>query len=421
MAEHVALSTRLNKAFVPVTPVQQLIYIFIAAQPGEQVSQSRMRLNFGFVLDKSGSMRGDKIERLKQAVTLALAKMAPDDLVSVTVFNDRAQVIAGSAPVSRQGALLEKVQALRAGGGTQMSRGMSLGLREVYQSFSADRANQVLLLTDGQTYGDEAQCLRLAQEAGEHRIAIQALGLGDDWNEDLLDEIGKLSGGSSDLVESPDEIVPFFTQTVERTQKAVVRNARLTLRLVSGVAPRQVWQVTPLIANLGYAPIGPQDVQVELGDLDAQEGKALLVELLLPPRQAGRYRVAQAEITYDLPVQNEAGLSTRSDIVITYTADPREVQAYDPFVMNLVEKVTAYKLQTRALEEARQGNIAGATQKLRAAATRLLELGEAELAEAARREADNLEQSGQMSSSGTKKLRYQTRKLTQHLPDLPES
>ncbi|MBC7239634.1 MAG: VWA domain-containing protein, partial [Chloroflexi bacterium] len=216
------MSTRLNKAFVPVTPVQQLIYIFIAAQPGEQVSQSRMRLNFGFVLDKSGSMRGDKIERLKQAVTLALAKMAPDDLVSVTVFNDRAQVIAGSAPVSRQGALPEKVQALRAGGGTQMSRGMSLGLREVYQSFSADRANQVLLLTDGQTYGDEAQCLRLAQEAGEHRIAIQALGLGDDWNEDLLDEIGKLSGGSSDLVESPDEIVPFFTQTVERTQKAVV-------------------------------------------------------------------------------------------------------------------------------------------------------------------------------------------------------
>lgn len=421
MVEQVMLNTRLNKSFVPVTPVQQLIYVLITAQPGQQISQSRMRLNFGFVLDKSGSMRGEKIERLKQAVTLALAKMAPDDLVSITVFNDRAEVIAGSAPASKQGALREKVQALRAGGGTQMSRGMSLGLREVYQNFSADRANQVLLLTDGQTYGDEAQCLRLAKEAGEHRIAIQALGLGDDWNEDLLDEIGKLSGGSSDLVESPDEIVPFFTQTVERTQKAVVRNARMTLRLVSGVAPRQVWQVTPLIANLGYAPIGPQDVQVELGDLDAQEGKALLVELLLPPRQPGRYRVAQAEIAYDLPLQNEVGLSARSDIVITYTTNPQELSVYDPLVMNLVEKVTAYKLQTRALEEARQGNIAGATQKLRAAATRLLDLGEMELAEAARREADNLEQSGQMSSSGTKKLRYQTRKLTQHLPDLPES
>lgn len=421
MAEQVTLNARLNKAFAPVTQTQQLVYALITAQPSPTVAQTRMRLNFGFVLDQSGSMRGDKIERLKQAVELALARMAPDDLVSVTVFNDRAQVVAGNGPLAGQRALRERVRGLRAGGGTQMSRGMSLGLREIYRQFSAERANQLLLLTDGQTYGDEAQCLRLAKEAGEHHIPIQALGLGDDWNEDLLDEIGRQSGGSSDLVESPDEIVPLFTQTVERTQKAVIRNAQMVLRLVSGVTPRQVWQVTPLIANLGYTPIGQQDVQVELGDLDAEEGKSLLVELLLPPRQAGRYRLAQAEIRYDLPMQGEAGLSTRSDIVLTYTTEAEPLRAYDPLVMNLVEKVTAYKLQTRALDEARQGNIAGATQKLRAAATRLLELGEADLAEAARREADNLEQSGQMSASGTKKLRYQTRKLTQHLPDLPES
>lgn len=421
MAEQVTLNARLNKAFAPVTQTQQLVYALITAQPSETVSQTRMSLNFGFVLDQSGSMRGDKIERLKQAVELALARMAPDDLVSMTVFNDRAQVVAGSGPLSGQRTLRERVRGLRAGGGTQMSRGMSLGLREVYRQFSAERANQLLLLTDGQTYGDEAQCLRLAKEAGEHHIPIQALGLGDDWNEDLLDEIGRQSGGSSDLVASPDEIVPLFTQTVERTQKAVIRNAQMVLRLVSGVTPRQVWQVTPLIANLGYTPIGQQDVQVELGDLDAEEGKALLVELLLPPRQAGRYRLAQAEIRYDLPTQGETGLSTRNDIVLTYTNEAERLRAYDPLVMNLVEKVTAYRLQTRALDEARQGNIAGATQKLRAAATRLLELGEADLAEAARREADNLEQSGQMSASGTKKLRYQTRKLTQHLPDLPES
>jgi len=123
----------------------------------------------------------------------------------------------------------------------------------------------VLLLTDGQTYGDEAQCLKLAREAGEHHIAIQALGLGDDWNEDLLDQVAQLSGGVSDLVESPDEIVPLFAQTVERSQKAVVRNASLVLRLVAGIVPRQVWQVTLLLANLGYMPIGEHDVQIELG------------------------------------------------------------------------------------------------------------------------------------------------------------
>ncbi len=117
---------------------------------------------------------------------------------------------------------------------------------------------------------------------------------------------------------------------------------------------------------------------------------------------------------------NQAGLEAREDIILEYTHDPQLVRQYDPAVMNLVEKVTAYKLQTRALDEARMGNVAGATQKLRAAATRLLELGETDLAQAAKTEADNLERSGQMTAAGTKKLRYQTRKLTQRLPELPE-
>jgi Ca-activated chloride channel homolog len=421
MANELTLTTTLNKAFVPVTSTQQLVYALIEVKPSEVVSHSRMSLNFGFVLDHSGSMRGAKIDRLKEAVSLALDKMAPDDLVSVTIFSDSAEVIAGGGPLADKRRTLDgKVQRMRAGGGTQMSRGMSLGLREVYRAFANERVNQVLLLTDGQTYGDEAQCLKLAKEAGEHKIPIQALGLGDDWNEKLLDEVGRLSGGDSDLVESADEIVPLFTQTVERSQKSVVRNAQMILRLVGSVVPRQVWQVTPLINNLGYTPIGEHDVQVQLGELDAEQGKALLVELLLPPRQPGRYRIAQTEVMYDLPLQNVTGARTRSDVIISYTTDALQAQEYNAAIMNLIEKVTAYKLQTRALAEAEMGNIQGATQKLRAAATRLLELGETDLAAAANQEAANLEQSGQMSSSGTKKLRYQTRKLTQRLPDLRE-
>ncbi len=420
MTDKLQLDVQMNKSHVPVTRTQQLVYALVSARPSEVLSSTRMGVNFGFVLDRSGSMRGQKIERLKEAMQIALSRLDPDDRVSVTVFNDNAQVLAESGLARNQQTLTNKIKGIRAGGGTQMSRGMSLGLREVYRHIDDQHANQVLLLTDGQTYGDENQCIKLAREAGEHHIAIQALGLGDDWNEDLLDEIGRLSGGASDLVESADEIVPLFTQTVERSQQAVIRNAQLVLRMVSGVVPRQVWQVTPLIANLGYSPIGEHDVQIELGELDAKEGKAVLVELLLPPRQEGSYRVAQAQIIYDLPQDNQIGLEARQDIVLDYTLDAQRARAYDPAIMNLVEKVTAYKLQTRALDEARMGNVAGATQKLRAAATRLLELGEVDLAQAAQAEAENLEKSGHMSSAGTKKLRYQTRKLTQRLSDLPD-
>ena len=83
--------------------------------------------------------------------------------------------------------------------------------------------------------------------------------------------------------------------------------------------------------------------------------------------------------------------------------------------MNTVEKVTAYALQTRALEDAAAGNVVAATQKLRAAATRLLTMGETELAQAAEEEAARLEESGEMSPEGAKELSYATRKLTQRL------
>ncbi|MFQ3684514.1 MAG: VWA domain-containing protein, partial [Roseiflexus sp.] len=96
--------------------------------------------------------------------------------------------------------------------------------------------------------------------------------------------------------------------------------------------------------------------------------------------------------------------------------DPAQA-TYNPRVMNLVEKVTAFKLQTRALAEAEAGNLSGATQKLRAAATRLLDLGELELAQKVAEQAEHLDQGQAMSAEQQKELRYATRRLTQKLEE----
>jgi Ca-activated chloride channel family protein len=219
----------------------------------------------------------------------------------------------------------------------------------------------------------------------------------------------------ADLIESPDEIMDVFDRTVKSMQDTVVQNAQMILRLANGVTPRQVWQVLPIISNLGYRPLSDRDVQVTLGELQKTQPRSLLVELLIGPRPAGRYRIAQAEVSYDVPGLSLTGEKVKADILLDITADASQSRQYDAEVMNIVEKVTAFKLQTRALEDAKMGDVTGASQKLRAAATRLLEIGEQELAESALEEADNLEKTGQMSSKGTKKLRYETRKLTQRL------
>ena len=415
MANDVTLTCRMNKASLPVMNTQQLAYVLIDAVPGEGMAQVQMPLNLSLVLDKSGSMSGKKIQNLRQAAKLVVDRLGPEDTISIVAFSDRKYLIAESQQVVDQEDLKKKIDRIRDGGGTAISGGMGQGLAELDKALSPDRVSRMLLLTDGQTFGDEKQCLKLGKKAGESGVVVNALGLGDDWNEDLLDEIAEASGGVADFIDSPDSIVSFFEQAVKSMQDTVVQNAQLILRLASGVTPRQVWQVLPMISNLGYRPLSDRDVQVTLGELEKGQPRSLLVELLISPRPAGTYRVAQAEISYDVPGLKLVGEKVKTDIMLDFSADALRAKQYDAGVMNIVEKVTAFKLQTRALEEAKMGNVAGASQKLRAAATRLLEMGEDELAQSALEEADNLEQRGQMSSRGTKKLRYETRKLTQRL------
>lgn len=415
MANEVTIRCRLNKSHLPVMNTQQLVYVLVEAMPAVGAVQVQMPVNLSLVLDKSGSMQGKKIQNLREAAKLVVDRLGPKDTISIVAFSDRKYLIAASQPVADKERLKKEIDRIRDGGGTAISGGMSQGLFELEKMLGPDRLSRMLLLTDGQTFGDEDQCKKLARKAGDEGVVVNALGLGDDWNEDLLDDIAEASGGVADFIDSPDDIVTFFEQAVQSMQDTVVQNARMLLRLADGITPRQVWQVLPMISNLGYRPLSDRDVQVTLGELEKGQQRSLLVELLVGPRPAGRYRVAQAEIDYDIPALKLSGEKVKADILLDFTTDVALTRQYESEVMNIVEKVTAFKLQTRALEEAKMGNVAGASQKLRAAATRLLEMGEKDLAQSALEEAENLEKSGQMSSRGTKKLRYETRKLTRRL------
>ena len=419
MPGEVQLTVQTNKTTFPATGGQQLVYVLIEAMPTSAVAHVQMPLNFGLVLDHSGSMSGSKLANLKEAAKLSIDQMGPQDIVSIVIFDDKIEVTASSQPVTDPLGLKRQIERIRDGGGTEMSRGMRKGLEELRKGLDPGRVSRMLLLTDGETFGDEDVCRQLAAEAGGQSVPIAALGLGEEWNEQLLDDIAQASGGTSDFIPEgrPDGILSTFEACVRAAQATVVQNAEMILRLVGGVMPRVVWRVTPLIAKLGHRALSDRDVQVTLGDMDREQGQSVLVEMLIPPRQPGTYRIAQAEVSYDVAATGLVGEKAKTDVILGFTADPSQAMQINPYVMNIVEKVTAHKLQTRALDEAAVGNIAGATQKLRAAATRLLDLGEDELAQTALDEAERLERGEGLSARGTKKLRYETRKLTQKLED----
>lgn len=413
MTGDLIVTCRTNKQHYPVLATQQIAYVLIDIAPVPAADRPSMPLNLCLVLDHSGSMVGERLDGLKQGVKLVLGQLTPRDTVSLVIFDDRTKVVIPSQPAFDIDRLKALVDGIKDGGGTHLSGGLELGLIEVCKAVGPGVVSRILLLTDGQTWGDEARCIELATEAGRLGVPITALGLGVDFNHALLDQIATQSGpgGMTDWIEQPPEIAPFFEWIVRPMQATDVTHATLTLRMSQSIVPRQIWQVLPIISNLGQRPISERDVQVTLGDLNQREGRQLLVELLMPPRQPGTVRIAQAEVTYDVPLANLNDQRERADIVVSFTTDQALSTTNDPAIIAIVERVTAFRLQTQALQDVDSGNIAGATSKLRQAATRLLTMGEDDLAKTMVREADHLEQTHGLSEAGTKQLTYSGQRL----------
>jgi Ca-activated chloride channel family protein len=417
MAEDVTLTCSWGRQPLPASGQPQLAYLLVEAQAA--AASQAVPLNFCLVLDRSGSMgQGGKLAALKDATRRMIERLTPQDVLSIILFDDQPEVLLPATAAADRHAIRAQIERIEERGGTAMSGGLAAGQAELRKHLGPDRVSALLLLTDGQTWGDEDRCRAIAQELARDGVQITALGLGDEWNEKLLDDLADATGGLSDFIKDPALITTYFQRAVRIAQSTVAQDARLLLRLVRDATPRAVHRVTPVISNLGYQPLGESEVAVRLGNLEAGSPASVIIEMLLPPRPEGSFRVAQAELHYT-PLGATAEQTVKQDLLLAFSADPNAPQ-YDPRVMNLVEKVTAFKLQTRALSDAEAGNLAGATQKLRAAATRLLDLGELELAREAQAQAAQLEQGKAPSAEAQKSLRYATRRLTQKLEESPQ-
>jgi Ca-activated chloride channel family protein len=446
-----------NQEILPANGPMRLVYVLLEIQPVEaSTPPPRLPVNLGIIVDKSDSMlvpilspeqfqemsrqgavrevmvdgvpvwqfenvppnykiKGPcSLDFVKQALRVALEKISAKDHFSLVAFAREAQVLISSQSGTQRRVLLraiDQIDKLQLGSDTFMAAGLNAGYNEVKRGLTRDMVNRLIVLTDGFAM-DAAQCQLLAQTAAREGITISTMGLGVEFNEELLISLADLSGGNAYFIRDASEIGNAFTQELSGVQRIVLRDLNLKLRLSEGVELRRVHRVKPFISDLGAIPVADRAANLALGDLAKDGGMALLVEVLAPTRGEGAYRLAQTMLDYNDPVRGLYGAKVNQDLVIRYAAVPTGTPT-NAKLLNIIEKVSAFKLQTRALEEARTGNTAVATQKLKAAATRLLSLGENDLARAALQEAENLEQHGRMSAAGTKRLRYDTRRLVE--------
>ncbi len=420
MADGLKFSSTANLDVVEVMDQTQLVYVLTEVAPGSLISGVRLPLNFALVLDRSGSMAGEKLRTMKEAVNHIIDQLNEQDIVSIVTFESRSEVLVGAQPIRDKKALKRMVEKIRDGGGTNIAPALVTALRLVSQHASEDRVSRIILLTDGEATDREEDSFRIASEAGSRNIPLIGLGFGKDWKEEFLFELADRSiqanpgscTGMADYIPVPEKAQQIF-QEVYQSMQVVAQNVTINFRMVQGLEARRIWQVVPIIRDLGNTVVEGRSIQFAIGQLERQ-GAAFLVEIVLPSRPEGAVRIAQADVTYNTP---EMGMQRQSvDLVIQYTREraadmlhPHDIPMNER-VMNVVEKVHAFRLQTQALEDAQIGDVDNATRKLRQAVTILLSQGEDELALQMGQEADRLEQSGEVSSEGKKTIMLTSRK-----------
>ncbi len=414
MSQALKIRSMCNRFAAPVLEQPQLIYILTELTPSEGIANTRLPMNFALLLDHSGSMAGEKLRTMKEAVKNIIDQLGPDDIISVITFESKTQVIAPAQPARDKAELKRKIDRIKDAGGTNMAPGLREALKQVAQQHREGRVSRIVLLTDGEATDNEEDSRRVADEAGARGIPIIGLGFGQDWNEEFLFDLADRSIlaapgsrlGQADYIPAPKDANRIF-QEVYQSMQVVAQDVALTIRMVQGLEARRVWQVAPLIKDLGYGVIQGRAIVIPVGQLE-KGGAAYLAEIMLPPRPAGPVRIAQAEASFSIPGQGTQ--REMVDLILQFTQDASLYNSMDGHVMNVVEKVQAFKLQTQALDEAQMGNVGSATRKLRQAVTILLSQGETELADRMQQEADRLEQSGEISSEGKKTIMLTSRK-----------
>ncbi len=407
MSNPITLTVQPARPELQASSNPQLVYLFVKAQT-VATAQRTMPLNVCLVLDRSSSMRGDRLFHVKEAARQIVSHLDSSHAFGVVAFNDRAEVIVPSQQVRDRDTLSQMIGGLEARGGTEMAQGLAVGLQEIERP-KINGLSRLILLTDGRTYGDEHACVELARRAQRRGIGLTTLGVGTEWNEDLLETMTSGPNSRTQYIASAKEIAAVFEREVERLRSTIAQNVELAVALHPEAQLRSIYRVAPFITAVQPQNMGNGAWRVPVGEWVAQEDQSFMLELVLPPVDAGTKPVARIDLRYELI--GGAVAQNAASAAVQLPAVAQQSQSVDDDVRKALERVVAYQLQLRAWQSVSEGRIDDATKRLQTAGTHLFNAGEVELAETVHAEATRLLQGGPTSADGRKRIKYGTRGL----------
>jgi Ca-activated chloride channel family protein len=410
MEREIRLVCTTSRTELPCIQEEQLLHLLIELVPMGETTQARMPLDICLTLDCSSSMRGDRLAHAREAARYMVNQLTPTDYFCLIVFNDQARVVIPRQQVQAPAGIREHINEIQASGGTEMARAIEGSLEQMQHLGAFSSVRRIILLTDGQTYGDEDRCVELAREAQKQGIGLTALGVGDEWNEDLLATMAAHGNSRSEYIAGADAIIPIFREEMRLLQGIMAQEMSLSLHPVPGVTVRNFFRVLPEVSPLPLRDTWEKEQIVPLGEWMGASAQVFLAELVLSPLAPGEHELLRVTLSYRSP-QERGRKHAHCDVALTCVLGEEASAELPAKVRQSLEKLTAFRLQEAAWEEARQGNIDGATRRLQAVATRLVHMGEEDLARIVEAEALRLERTGRTSAVGKKEIRYGTQRL----------
>jgi Ca-activated chloride channel family protein len=232
--------------------------------------KERAPLALVVVLDTSGSMEGEKLERAKDSVQGLMRDMRDGDEIAFVRYSSDAELIQPLAHMSEvRSALSARVRRLEAGGGTNIPSGLSMGLGTLREA-EAGRVRRVVLVSDGLD-STRAEAERLASDSAERGITVSSMGIGLDFDESYMSAVAHDGHGNFGFVNDGAALATFLTRELDQASTTVVENATVRLAL-----PRGVRFVRATGAD---AHVEGDGIVVKMGSLFAGDEKRAVVEL----------------------------------------------------------------------------------------------------------------------------------------------